>query len=253
MSGFEGSYLGASDKISPRAIMECKICWTPYDPAEGDDTRQVMPGTPFLDLPQDWTCPGCSAPKAQFLVREDPGAQSTAMAEEMEHRTAALVADFTEIFNAKMRDVPMVNHALHVQAVDFQPYQGGFLGVLVAPWFMNLIFLPPDTWPVLKATEKEVIHFASGDYEFLHNTRDLTGPYLACSLFSPMGDFTSQLQAVDVARAVMVELHKSDNRAETDRAAEIRAKAEAAIAPPPDPEPDTEPTRRRLITGGLAG
>lgn len=32
MSGFEGSYLGANDKISPQAIMECKICWTPYDP-----------------------------------------------------------------------------------------------------------------------------------------------------------------------------------------------------------------------------
>ena len=36
--GFEGSFLGAADKISPAAVMECKICWTPYDPAEGDDT-----------------------------------------------------------------------------------------------------------------------------------------------------------------------------------------------------------------------
>jgi [NiFe] hydrogenase assembly HybE family chaperone len=254
MSGFEGSYLGASDKISPRAIMECKICWTPYDPAEGDDTRQVMPGTPFLDLPEDWTCPGCSAPKAQFLVREDPGSLSTAIREDMARRTAALVADFQEIFNAKMRDVPMVNHALHVQAVEFQPHEGGYLGVLVAPWFMNLIFLPPDTWPRLRATEKEVIRFASGDYEFLHNSRDLVGHYLACSLFSPMGDFTSQLQAVDVARAVMVELFKSDNRAETDRAAEIRAKAEGAVAPAAEePEETGEPTRRRLITAGLGG
>ena len=59
MSGFEGSFLGANDKISPRAIMECKICWTPYDPAEGDDTRQVLPGTPFLALPADWKCPNC--------------------------------------------------------------------------------------------------------------------------------------------------------------------------------------------------
>ncbi|MBP6736365.1 MAG: [NiFe]-hydrogenase assembly chaperone HybE, partial [Rhodobacteraceae bacterium] len=119
MSGFEGSYLGASDKISAKAIMECKICWTPYDPAEGDDTRQVLPGTPFLDLPEDWTCPGCSAPKAQFLVREDPGAESAAVMEEMARRVAALEADFREIFNAKMRDVPMVNHALHVAAIGF--------------------------------------------------------------------------------------------------------------------------------------
>ena len=76
MSGFEGSYLGAADKISPAAIMECKICWTPYDPAEGDDYRQVEPGTAFRDLPGDWSCPNCSAPKAQFMVLEDPGIRS---------------------------------------------------------------------------------------------------------------------------------------------------------------------------------
>jgi [NiFe] hydrogenase assembly HybE family chaperone len=248
--GFEGSYLGATDKISPLAIMECKICWTPYDPSEGDDTRQVLPGTAFLDLPDDWSCPGCSAPKAQFLVREDPGAASAATLAEMDRRTKALVADFTEVFNGKMRDVPMVNHALHVQAVDFRPHEDGFLGVLVAPWFMNLIFLPPPGYPTLAATEKEVVHFPSGSYEFIHNSRELTGPYMACSLFSPMGDFTSQLQAVDVARAVMAELFKPENRAETDRAAEIRARREAELAPPA-PDPDDGPSRRSLITGGL--
>ncbi|AWD21083.1 [NiFe]-hydrogenase assembly chaperone HybE [Fuscovulum blasticum] len=252
--GFEGSYLGAADRISAQAIMECKICWTPYDPAEGDDTRQVLPGTAFVDLPDDWTCPGCTAPKAQFLVREDPGAPAAAVLDEMAARSRALVADFTEIFNSKMRDVPMVNHALHVQAVEFQPWEGGFLGVLVAPWFMNLVFLPPASRPVLGAGEKEVIAFPSGDYEFLHNSREMTGPYLACSLFSPMGDFTSQLQAVDVARAVMAELFKPENRAETDRAAEIRARREAELAPPPpEPEEESEPSRRRLITGGLGG
>lgn len=249
--GFEGSYLGATDKISRRAIMECKICWTTYDPAEGDDTRQVLPGTAFVDLPDDWSCPGCSAPKHQFLVREDPGAAMAPVLAEMERRTRALVADFTEVFNARMRDVPMVNHALHVQAVGFRPHEGGFLGVLVAPWFMNLVFLPPAGAPVLAAGEKEVIRFPSGDYEFLHNTREQVGPYLACSLFSPMGDFTSQLQAVEVAQAVMAELFKPENRAETDRAAEIRARREAERAPAPAPDP--APTRRALLTGGMGG
>ena len=254
--GFEGSFLGAADKISPAAIMECKICWTPYDPAEGDDTRQIDPGTPFLALPEDWTCPGCSAPKHQFLVREDPGAALAPILAEMDRRTRALVADFTEILHAKMRDVPMVNHALHVQAVEFRPWEGGFLGVLVAPWFMNLVLLPGADRPVLAPTGKEVIVFPSGAYEFIHNSRDLTGPYLACSLFSPMGDFTSQLQAVDVARAIMGELFKAENRAETDRAAEIRAAREAGLPPEPKAEAEAEagePSRRRLITGGMGG
>lgn len=251
MSGFEGSYLGASDKISPQAIMECKICWTPYDPAEGDDTRQISPGTSFLDLPQDWTCPGCSAPRAQFLVRDDPGAPSAALMAEMEMRTKALVADFTEVFHAKMRDLPMVNQALHVQAVGFQPHEGGYLGILIAPWFMNLVFLPGADRAALKAGTKEVLHLPSGDYEFMHASREMVGPYMACALFSPMGDFTSQLQAVDVARAAMVELFKPENRAETDRSADIRALREAELAPPP--APDTTPSRRQLLTGGLGG
>ena len=260
MSGFEGSYLGASDRISPRAIMECKICWTPYDPEEGDDTRQVLAGTPFLDLPEDWTCPGCQAPKAQFLVREDPGAASTLVMAELTARTEDLTADFREIFNAKMRDLPMTNHALQVQAIGFQPWEGGFLGVLIAPWFMNLVFLPPGHWPLRRPGEKEVIAFPSGDYEFIHNAREMVGPYLACALFSPMGDFSSQLQAVDVARGVMVELFKGENRAETDRAAEIRARRLTDLAPPQDPgEPAdgavaaASPSRRKLISGGMAG
>lgn len=255
--GFEGSYLGASDKISPAAIMECKICWTPYDPAEGDDTRQVLPGTPFLALPEDWTCPGCSAPKAQFLVREDPGADSMRVIEEMNARVKKLVSDFNEVFHAKMRDVPLVNHALHVEAVGFQPHDEGFLGVLVAPWFMNLVILPHPDRAALSPGEKETLRFASGDYEFIHNTRPEVGPYLACSLFSPMADFTSQLQATDVARAVMLELFKAENRAETDRAAEIRAAREAELAPKPDPvtdatEVEPTPSRRAILTGNLA-
>lgn len=247
--GFEGSYLGASDKISPAAIMECKICWTPYDPAFGDETRQIEPGTAFLDLPEDWTCPGCSAPRAQFLVHDDPGAPSSVQKVEMEARTRALVADFTEVFHSRMRDLPMVNQALHVQAVGFQPFDGGFLGILIAPWFMNLVLLPGPNHPVLKVGAKEVLTFPSGDYEFMHATREMVGPYMACALFSPMGDFTSQLQAVDVARAAMVELLRPENRAETDRTADIRARREAELAPPPDP--DTAPSRRKLITGGL--
>lgn len=150
-----------------------------------------------------------------------------------------------------MRDVPMVNHALHVQAVDFRLGEGGFLGILVAPWFMNPVFLPPDSRAARAPTVKEVIGFPSGDYEFLHNTRELTGPYLACSLFSPRGDFTSQLQAVDVARALMVELFKPENRAETDRATEIRAARKAELAPPP--MPDSAPSRRSLNIGGIGG
>ncbi|MGH1416978.1 MAG: [NiFe]-hydrogenase assembly chaperone HybE [Pelagimonas sp.] len=258
MTGFEGSFLGAMDKISPLAIMECKICWTPYDPAEGDDFRQVEAGTAFVDLPHDWSCPNCSAPKEQFMVLEDPGSQASAEATFLNEATQRLESDFREIWHAKMRDVPMVNKLLSVEAVGFEVVDGRPLGVLISPWFMNLVMLPAEgeSWSDLTAGTKEMIGFPSGDYEFIHNTREQIGGYKACSLFSPMGEFKSQLQAQDVARAVMVALFEKENRAETDRAADIRAAREAELAPPePKDEPPLltdEPSRRSLITAGLS-
>ncbi|MEL6517847.1 MAG: [NiFe]-hydrogenase assembly chaperone HybE [Pseudomonadota bacterium] len=258
MSGFEGSYLGADDKISPRAIMECKICWTPYDPEEGDDYRQVEPGTPFVALPDDWSCPNCSAPKEQFLVMDDPGSEAAAVQSAINERTTRLVTDFREIYHAKMRDVPLCNSALQVEAIGFRMHDNRPIGVLVAPWFMNIVVLPGDgeDWSGLEAGTKEYVNFPSGEYEFLHNTRELTGGYKACSLFSPMSDFKTQAQAVAVAEAVMVALFDEENRAETDRAHDIRAartaEVEAADARKADAEIPQEPTRRNVISVGMA-
>ncbi|WP_374291829.1 [NiFe]-hydrogenase assembly chaperone HybE [Paenirhodobacter enshiensis] len=265
MSGFEGSYLGANDRISDRAIMECKICWTPYEPDHGDDTRQVLPGTPFTALPDDWKCPNCDAPKEQFIVREDPGAPALLESRRIEERVALLTADFREIWNSTMRDVPLVNKVLSVEAVGFISHEGRALGVLISPWFMNLIELPAEgeDWSTLVPGAKEMIDFPSGRYEFIHNVREMVGGYKACSLFSPMGEFQNQMQARDVARAVMAELFNPENIAETDRAAEIRATREAEIAAAEAPaeapaeaaeaiETVEAPTRRQLLTGGLA-
>ena len=251
MTGFEGSFLGAADKISPKATMECKICWTPYDPAEGDDTRQVEPGTPFTDLPHDWSCPNCSAPKEQFMVLEDPGQDELRAEAEIKAATDRLVADFSEVWHSTMRGMTIVNKALRVEAVGFRRHEGRIMGVLVSPWFMNLILLPDgEAWSELKAGEKEVVAFPSGDYEFIHNTREMTGGYKACSLFSPMGDFTSQKDATDVARAVMAAIFDPEHRADTDRAADIRAARVSELAET-EPLIDQSPTRRTLITGGL--
>ncbi|WP_210528151.1 [NiFe]-hydrogenase assembly chaperone HybE [Rubellimicrobium arenae] len=236
MSGFEGSYLGSSAKIGPAAIMECKICWTRYDPAQGDVTRQVEPGTPFTDLPWDWSCPVCSSPKAQFLVHSDPGGPEEAEAAFLAERTRALVADFQEIWNGKMRDVPLVNKLLAIEAVGFRMWEGRPLGVLVSPWFMNLVILPGEgeDWSDLIPGTKEDVAFPSGDYEFIHNTREQTGGYMACSLFSAMGEFRTQAQAVDVAKAILPALFDPKNRVELPR----REKP-AQVAP----------TRRQLLGG----
>ncbi len=47
--------------------MECGVCWSVYDPAEGDPVWQIPPGTPFSALPEEWRCPNCDAPRTRFM------------------------------------------------------------------------------------------------------------------------------------------------------------------------------------------
>ncbi len=44
----------------------CTVCGYVYDPAQGDPDRGIAPGTPFENLPGDWTCPVCDVPKNDF-------------------------------------------------------------------------------------------------------------------------------------------------------------------------------------------
>jgi len=44
----------------------CDLCGYVYDPAEGDPDNGVQPGTAFEDVPEDWVCPLCGAPKSDF-------------------------------------------------------------------------------------------------------------------------------------------------------------------------------------------
>jgi rubredoxin len=37
-----------------------------YDPEAGDFERNIPPGTPFENLPDDWCCPKCGAEKEYF-------------------------------------------------------------------------------------------------------------------------------------------------------------------------------------------
>lgn len=44
----------------------CNVCGWIYDPAKGDPDNGIEPGTKFEDLPSDWVCPECGAPKDAF-------------------------------------------------------------------------------------------------------------------------------------------------------------------------------------------
>ena len=44
----------------------CIPCDYIYDPEEGDPEANIMPGTSFEDLPDDWECPICGVGKEEF-------------------------------------------------------------------------------------------------------------------------------------------------------------------------------------------
>jgi [NiFe] hydrogenase assembly HybE family chaperone len=86
-----------------------------------------------------------------------------------------------------------------VQAVGFRPWGAHWLGVLVTPWFMNLVLLPRERAACHPVGERETRHhvFPAGVFEFIGNRDAVLGDYQACSLFSPMFEFADH----DAARA----------------------------------------------------
>jgi len=45
---------------------KCTVCGYIYDPAVGDESQGIKPGTKFADLPDSWVCPECGVDKNLF-------------------------------------------------------------------------------------------------------------------------------------------------------------------------------------------
>lgn len=51
----------------------CILCGFIYDEASGIPDEGIAPGTRWADVPDDWTCPHCSAGKLDFEMVEMTG------------------------------------------------------------------------------------------------------------------------------------------------------------------------------------
>ncbi len=45
---------------------ECLACGYVYQPAQGDQSGNITPGTPFVEISDSWRCPVCKAKKNAF-------------------------------------------------------------------------------------------------------------------------------------------------------------------------------------------
>ncbi|MCW4008369.1 MAG: rubredoxin [Candidatus Bathyarchaeota archaeon] len=48
---------------------ECTLCGYIYNSEKGDPEHGIPAGTAFEQLPENWACPICGAPKSQFVKR----------------------------------------------------------------------------------------------------------------------------------------------------------------------------------------
>jgi len=115
---------------------------------------------------------------------------------------------FFRILRERMADVPICNEALSVAAVDFQRWNGHWLGVVVTPWCMSVLLVPgkADDWESAGDNQRRFLRFPAGDFALLGSDEEEIGEFQSCSLFSPMSQFSNQSQAVMTARAALVAL-----------------------------------------------
>lgn len=127
----------------------------------------------------------------------------------MTARAARLVAAFEHIARTRMAGVPVLNAVLAVEAVGFAAQtdaagERGVMGVLVTPWFMNLIWLPADPADDSHGVGETRLHVVGDErFEFIGAHEPSVGAYALCSLFSPMFEFADQAAARATARAVL--------------------------------------------------
>ena len=157
----------------------------------------------------------------------------------------------------RMAGLGFVNPALQVEAVAFEPWQGHWLGVMVTPWFMNLVLMPRDRslWQPLPPGAKRKLPFPAGVYEFIGADDALIGEHQTCSLFSPMHDFQDQAAARLVARLARQALFDPANaevpafpQADLSPGARAPAGAEAAVVAPAAPL-----SKRDFLRGRIGG
>lgn len=72
----------------------CSICGYIYEEAQGIPEVGILPGTLWSDLPDDWVCPLCNAPKSMFTKEKVPE-QDTNLVEEGTYDALEISEDFS--------------------------------------------------------------------------------------------------------------------------------------------------------------
>ncbi len=126
----------------------------------------------------------------------------------------SLEAAFSGIQKTRMNDVPILNPALAVEAVGFRDWNGHCLGVLITPWFINLMLLPGgeegvEKWQSLGLGASVTHILPAGRFNFIVGEEEAIGRFQMCSLFSPVLEFedheAARITAESALQALMAD------------------------------------------------
>jgi [NiFe] hydrogenase assembly HybE family chaperone len=123
-------------------------------------------------------------------------------------RVLALIERFRQI-DAEMRDLPVYNDKVVIEAIGFHPFDdAALLGVLLTPWFMNVIVLPIEPTPMDMAEIGRTVsvELPVGQRIFAIGGDEAIGLYKFHSLQSPVLGFTLPGQACAAAQRMLAQL-----------------------------------------------
>ena len=121
-----------------------------------------------------------------------------------------LTAHYQTIAAERMQQLPIYNPRLKVEAVGFREFEGDQLGVLIAPWFVNLVLLPGDErWASEPGGAVCNLALPAGTEQFTVCRDDVLGTYLSAVLFRSSELFPDQDTARAIAADVMRRLFES--------------------------------------------
>lgn len=174
-----------------------------------------------------------------MTLRADPVAR-------WERRVADLAALFSNIARTRMAGVPVLNAALRVEAIGFEcpskddeAAAAAGVGVLITPWFMNLVRLPIRCEDAVDGVGRTERHALGGEvFDFIGAHEPAIGAFSACSLFSPMFEFADQAAARATALAVLTTLRGAPESTE--------------IVTTPSSPAEPPPARRSFLFGRSA-
>lgn len=118
----------------------------------------------------------------------------------MQTQIDKLTQRFLQIDRERMQGLPFYNEQLHVEAIGFQEIEAGYIGVLITPWFINIILLFKQQPEVKVVVGHKCRHaLPSGEQDFMIGEDEELGRYDFISLASPVGQFKTQQQAQEFA------------------------------------------------------